>query len=425
MKKKVFDVRTFLVAFVLAGAVAFGLVGCGEANSDPDLSGNITISPTGPVAVGTTLYAIYNGSENVTYQWKRGSTSLGTATTQVADQAGNYTVTVSAEGFKSKTSAAVTVTGGGGVPPGPGTGGNPVLANGEIWVDDDSTDQGMLFENGNVYILYYGMPGALTGWSQRERIGTWTSGNTITAAYSSDPDTTFTVSGNKLYEYRASNNAHVATYTKTTGQTISGQSGGSNPYENSYTEANFPALTGAADFIGTWAGGSYTLTLENTGTWAIKMAGNNVLSGRFLVYDNTVLLYRSEGGTYGVNSYGTRTGSTIAMSGGAGSLAASWTKQNGPPANNHAIVAKWYASQEYANAGANFTYEFTADSKLNTGNGIMGMYSWSISGNTITFTVMGYTMGTATFSISGNVLTVTSASNDSPVPNGTYYKPAS
>jgi hypothetical protein len=78
----------------------------------PDLTGNIaiTVQGGGDPFVGKTLVASYTGgNETVTYQWRRGSTNLGTASTQVATEIGSYTVVVSATNYNSKTSAAVNV----------------------------------------------------------------------------------------------------------------------------------------------------------------------------------------------------------------------------------------------------------------------------------------------------------------------------
>ena len=77
------------------------------------LSGTITISPSANVTTGTQLTANYSGSETVTYQWKKDGTAASGATTNkyIPSTAGKYTVTVSATGYDSKTSAAVTVTG--------------------------------------------------------------------------------------------------------------------------------------------------------------------------------------------------------------------------------------------------------------------------------------------------------------------------
>ena len=62
------------------------------------------------------------------YKWKRSSTSVGTnSTTYTPDQAGVYTVTVSATGYKDKTSLPVTVADLG---DGAGTQTNPIVFTG-------------------------------------------------------------------------------------------------------------------------------------------------------------------------------------------------------------------------------------------------------------------------------------------------------
>jgi len=78
----------------------------------PDLSGDVTISPSADVTPGTELAAEYSGSETVAYQWNRDGTPVQGATGSIYTPhiAGTYTVTVSATGYKSKTSAAVGVT---------------------------------------------------------------------------------------------------------------------------------------------------------------------------------------------------------------------------------------------------------------------------------------------------------------------------
>ena len=97
-----------IIALVML--IGFSMMACPV--EDPDLTGRITISPAGPVDIGTELTATYSGDETVSYQWKNGATNVGTDSNKYTpEMAGSYTVTVSAEGFKSKTSAAVTVTG--------------------------------------------------------------------------------------------------------------------------------------------------------------------------------------------------------------------------------------------------------------------------------------------------------------------------
>ena len=81
-----------------------------DPNIDIDLSGEISITPNINVAVGRELTAVYTGSENVTYQWKRDATNVGTNSNKYTPTAaGSYTVTVSATGYNSKTSAVVEV----------------------------------------------------------------------------------------------------------------------------------------------------------------------------------------------------------------------------------------------------------------------------------------------------------------------------
>jgi len=98
----------------LALVIGFSMAACSSGGGgDPDLAGTITINPT-TAAVNTKLTATYSGSETpVTYQWKKGTTNVGTNSNEYTPtEAGSYTVTVSVAGFKSKTSAPVTVTGG-------------------------------------------------------------------------------------------------------------------------------------------------------------------------------------------------------------------------------------------------------------------------------------------------------------------------
>jgi hypothetical protein len=127
--------RTFKVLglIALAALAGFALAGCGDADGgpagiggpiggpagpgDPDLSGNITISPNTGVTTGDLLTAAYSGNEDVTYRWNKDGTAIspgGTGTTYTPAEEGSYTVTVSAAGYQSKTSGPVIVTAGSG-----------------------------------------------------------------------------------------------------------------------------------------------------------------------------------------------------------------------------------------------------------------------------------------------------------------------
>jgi hypothetical protein len=123
--KKVFKL---LGIIALVAVIGFSMIACDSGGGggggggggdpgiqnpggDPQLSGSITISPNTGVITGTELTANYSGSETVSFQWKKGSTNVGTNSNKYTPaEAGSYTVTVRATGYTSKTSAAVAVT---------------------------------------------------------------------------------------------------------------------------------------------------------------------------------------------------------------------------------------------------------------------------------------------------------------------------
>ena len=110
MKTK-FNLKSlFLFALVLL--VAFSFIACGDTDDeDATLSGTVTIIPEGDAYITVPLNAVYTGDESVSYQWKKGTTNVGTGgSTYTPTEAGDYTVTVSASGYESLISEAIDIT---------------------------------------------------------------------------------------------------------------------------------------------------------------------------------------------------------------------------------------------------------------------------------------------------------------------------
>ena len=84
-----------------------------EVRAIQNLTGTVTITPTANVFTGDELTAAYGGSETVavTWQWNKSGTAISGATNAkfTPAEAGNYSVTASAKGYNSKTSAVVEV----------------------------------------------------------------------------------------------------------------------------------------------------------------------------------------------------------------------------------------------------------------------------------------------------------------------------
>jgi len=91
MMKTKQTVRRALVAFAALTFIGFGIAACGDTpdgGGDKTLSGNITISPSGPVTKDTPLTATYSGAETVSLQWKMGTANVGAV---VNAKTANYT----------------------------------------------------------------------------------------------------------------------------------------------------------------------------------------------------------------------------------------------------------------------------------------------------------------------------------------------
>jgi hypothetical protein len=120
---------------------------------------------------------------------------------------------------------------------------------------------------------------------------------------------------------------------------------------------------------------------------------------------NTTYYYR----VYSMNSGGTSASYASVSATTAGAI---------PTTRDSRLVAKWYPSQEYANANTGEVYELTSDGRLLLSGYDAGI-SWATSGSTIYAYTSSLTT-VATFSISGTALTI--SNSDGYLSNGTYYK---
>jgi hypothetical protein len=94
-------------------AVMIAIVGVAVISCPPpeDELGTLRVTPNGgEVPTGTTLTADYQGTEKVTYQWKRGDTVVSNTANVEADVEGNYQVTISCDGFADKTGPVIKVS---------------------------------------------------------------------------------------------------------------------------------------------------------------------------------------------------------------------------------------------------------------------------------------------------------------------------
>ena len=134
----------------LAALMILGMAGCSnpaagfldgfEEGDGLSLGGTITISPNVDAIVGGELTAVYSGSETITsYQWKRNGSNVGVNSNRYTPEtAGTYTVTVSADGYKNKTSASVDVTVS---PPGNGSEADPYRLGANMWANGEILDK--------------------------------------------------------------------------------------------------------------------------------------------------------------------------------------------------------------------------------------------------------------------------------------------
>ncbi|GAB6392322.1 MAG: hypothetical protein MdMp014T_1695 [Treponematales bacterium] len=122
--------RGLAITTALAAALVFSFAACGNDNGggdgNKDIAGTLIITTEAGLngnavttaTTNTLLYALYTRvasdppSSIVTYQWKKDGTDISgeTGETYKPSAVGSYTVTISAAGYNSKTSAAVAVS---------------------------------------------------------------------------------------------------------------------------------------------------------------------------------------------------------------------------------------------------------------------------------------------------------------------------
>jgi len=118
------NIKTFCCVALVA---ALAVLSCGDGSEntgEKTLTGKVQIFlgeiPAAEFAydinTGSELTADYSGDESVSFQWKKDGANVaankgGTAKIITLGEPGKYTVTASAKGYKSKTSASVTVKG--------------------------------------------------------------------------------------------------------------------------------------------------------------------------------------------------------------------------------------------------------------------------------------------------------------------------
>jgi hypothetical protein len=250
-----------------------------------NLAGTISISPTtGVVADKAQLTATYSGSETVSYQWKKGSTDVGTNSNKYTPtEAGSYTVTVSMTGYDPKTSAAVNVVAG--------------------WTAVSNTNS--TFGTSSINAIAYGN-NKFVAVGDSGKIATSTNGTTWTAVSQNifgNDEGIFAIAYGYNYFVAGGANGKIA-YSTDDGTTWTAIS--NKPVGN----ANIYAITRGSYFVAVGATGAMA-TSTNGETWTIVQ--NHPLSGDInaIVFDNLKYVAGGEKGmAYSSSPY---TGSTWRM----------------------------------------------------------------------------------------------------------------
>jgi len=293
-------------AIALVVVIGFSFTACGGGGDGGDLPGTITISPSTGVVVGTELTATYSGTESVSYQWKKGSTNVGTNSNKFTPtEAGSYTVTVSAEGYKSKTSAEVTVTG------------STLLdLSGTITISP-STD---VFIETELTATYTGSESVSFQWKKDgSNVGTASTSNpneytpteggsytvTVSAAgYISKTSAAVTVAGGPLLDL--SGDITISSSSITTGASLYAYYNGSEyvsfQWKKDGNKVGSPS-TSTPNVYTTTEEGSYTVTVSRSGYNSKTSAAINIIARKTWtdVDVGTIFDYEYNGSTYQVD----------------------------------------------------------------------------------------------------------------------------
>jgi hypothetical protein len=333
------------------------------------LPGTITISPSTGVTTGTQLTATYSGSETVSYQWKKDGSNVGTNSNKYTPTAGgNYTVTVSAAGYNSKTSDAVNVN-------------DPSLLtlDGTVTISPNTgvttyTELTAAYEGSESATLNYQWKnGTSNVGTNSDKYTPTTAGNyTVTVSatgYNSKTSAAVTVALSDLSGTIAiSPNSDVATYTELTA-TYSGSESVSLSYQ--WKKGSYNIGTNSGNFTPITAG-SYTVTISAEGynlktSDAVTVALSD-LSGTIAISPNSdVATYTELTATYSgsesatlnyqwkneTRNFGTNSNKFTPTMGGSYTVTISAEGYN-PKTSNAVTVAGWTEVSDSPFVGKSF-----------------------------------------------------------------------